>query len=84
MKKTVFLTGATGNMSKEGLKQLIARSDKFNITLLVLPSPKDKAIKAQLNPDKVKLVYMVLLPKLVTHHCRLKMSEKTISLANGL
>lgn len=42
IKKKVFLTGATGNMGSEGLKQLLARSDKFDITVLVLPSEKDR------------------------------------------
>jgi len=57
-KKTVFLTGATGNMGKEGLKQLLARCDKFNITVLVLPSKKDiKIIAPYENMSGVKVVY---------------------------
>ena len=45
-------------MGKEGLKQLVARLDKFNITVLVLPSPKDKAIIAPYeNMPGVKVVF---------------------------
>ncbi|HEY4784556.1 MAG TPA: NAD(P)-dependent oxidoreductase [Bacteroidales bacterium] len=58
MKKTIFLTGATGNMGREGLKQLLNRRDKFNITLLILPSKKDKNIIAPYeNMEGVKVVY---------------------------
>lgn len=57
-KKTIFLTGATGNMGKEGLKQLLNRRDKFNITVLVLPSEKDKKIIAPYeNAPGVKVIY---------------------------
>lgn len=37
-KKTIFLTGATGHMGSEGLKQLLKRRDEFDIRLLVLPT----------------------------------------------
>lgn len=43
-KKTIFLTGASGNMGLEVFKQLLNRSDRFNITALVLPTKKDKKI----------------------------------------
>jgi nucleoside-diphosphate-sugar epimerase len=46
MKKTVFLTGATGTMGKEGFKSLLERRDKFNIIILVKPSPKNKTLLA--------------------------------------
>lgn len=29
-KKIIFLTGATGTMGEEGLKQILSRSDRFN------------------------------------------------------
>ena len=58
MKKTIFLTGATGNMGSEGLKQLLLRRDKYNIVLLVLPTKKDKKIIAPYEKLKgVKVVY---------------------------
>jgi len=58
MKKTIFLTGSTGNMGKEGFKQLLARRDKFNIVVLVLPSKKDKEIITPYeNMPGVKVIY---------------------------
>ena len=45
-KKTVFLTGATGNMGQQGLKQLLERGDTFNLVVLVLPTKKDKKTMA--------------------------------------
>jgi len=43
-KKTIFLTGASGNMGLEVFKQLLERRDRFDITALVLPTEKDKKI----------------------------------------
>ncbi len=37
-KKTIFLTGASGNMGGETLRQLLDRSDRFRVKALVLPS----------------------------------------------
>jgi len=57
-KKTIFLTGATGNMGKEGMKQLLSRKDKFHITILVLPSEKDKELVRNWEKEPaVKVVY---------------------------
>jgi len=36
-KKTVLLTGATGNMGSASLRELMARTDRFRIRVLVLP-----------------------------------------------
>ena len=44
MKKTVFLTGASGNMGQEGLRFLLHRSSRFNVVALVLPTDKDRQI----------------------------------------
>ncbi|MCR5484470.1 MAG: NAD(P)-dependent oxidoreductase [Clostridiales bacterium] len=41
-KKNVFLTGASGNMGWQGFKELYARKDKFNITVLLRNSQKNK------------------------------------------
>lgn len=41
-KKTIFLTGATGVMGSAGLNELIKLSDRFDITLLVRPSAKNR------------------------------------------
>lgn len=57
-KKTVFLTGASGNMGFEGFKELLARRDKFNIVALVLPSKNDKKkMSAYENMPGVKIVW---------------------------
>lgn len=44
MKKIVFLTGASGNMGQQTLKELLSREDRFFVVALVLPTPKDKKI----------------------------------------
>lgn len=41
MKKTVFLTGGTGNMGWAGFQELYARKDRFNIRLLARDSKKN-------------------------------------------
>ncbi len=41
-KKTVFLTGATGNMGKSALDELLSRKDRFNVVILVRPSKANK------------------------------------------
>ena len=57
-KKTVFLTGASGNMGHEGFKQLLAKKDRFNIVVLVLPTEKDKKIMSVYeNEPGVKIVW---------------------------
>jgi nucleoside-diphosphate-sugar epimerase len=58
MKKTVFLTGASGNMGQETLKQLLSRSEKFNIVALVLPTEKDKKIMLPFESNKnLKIIW---------------------------
>ncbi|UUW08325.1 NAD(P)-dependent oxidoreductase [Flavobacterium plurextorum] len=44
MKKNVFLTGASGNMGQAVLKQLLERGERFDVSVLVLPTVKDKKI----------------------------------------
>lgn len=43
-KKVIFLTGGTGTMGQETLKQLLSRSDHFHVRALVLPTEKDTEI----------------------------------------
>ena len=43
-KKKVFLTGATGNWGQYILREFAQRADRFDVTALVLPTPKDTAI----------------------------------------
>lgn len=44
MGKKILLTGASGNMGLEGLKQLCAQGEQNPITLLALPTKSDKKI----------------------------------------
>ncbi|MFD1553269.1 NAD(P)-dependent oxidoreductase [Putridiphycobacter roseus] len=59
MKKTkVLLTGATGNMGSEGLKQLYANKDKYDIVLFSLPTKADKKkLAAYEGKDSVTIVW---------------------------
>jgi len=43
-KKTVFLTGATGNMGSVTLAELLARSDRLSVRALVRPAEKDHPV----------------------------------------
>lgn len=56
MKKTVFLTGATGVMGWAGLTELLKKTDEFNLVVL---ARKSKANMKKLAPlaDKVKVVW---------------------------
>ena len=46
MKKTVFLTGATGNMGWAGFKELYARRERFDIRILARDSRKNRKMLA--------------------------------------
>lgn len=56
MKKTVFLTGATGTMGWAGLQELLKRTDKFNIVVLARHSKKNIQ-KLEPLSDKIKIVW---------------------------
>ena len=57
-KKTVFLTGASGNMGWEGFKQLYAKKNQFNIVVLLRDSEKNrKKFAAYMNDPSVKIVW---------------------------
>lgn len=43
-KKLVFVTGATGTMGQETIKQLLARNNRFKTRILARPSGKNKAL----------------------------------------
>ena len=43
-KKLVFVTGATGTMGQETMKQLLARSSRFKVRILARPSEKNKTL----------------------------------------
>jgi nucleoside-diphosphate-sugar epimerase len=58
MKKTVLLTGATGNMGWAGFQELYKKKDRFNITVLARPSKKNKQLLGQYEFDPaVKLIW---------------------------
>ena len=46
MKKTVFLTGATGNMGWSGFRELLRKKDRFDIRLLARDSRKNRKLLA--------------------------------------
>ena len=57
-KKTVFLTGGTGNMGWAGFQELHARADRFNIRLLARDSKKNrKMLKPYLDDPSVEIVW---------------------------
>jgi len=45
-KKRIFLTGASGNMGRAALEELLQRDDRFQVTALALPTRKDRLILA--------------------------------------
>ena len=51
MKKTVFLTGATGNMGWAGFKELYARRERFDIRILARDSKKNRKLLAPYADD---------------------------------
>lgn len=58
MKKTVFLTGATGNMGWAGFQELYSRKDRFDIRLLARDSRKNRNILAKyLNDPSVTVIW---------------------------
>ena len=50
-RKTVFITGASGNMGREGLRQLLERRDRFRVVALVLPTTRDRQILSKYDGD---------------------------------
>ena len=57
-KKTVFLTGASGNMGYAGFKEIYKRKDKYNLILLLRGSEKNRIkFKDYENDPAVKIVW---------------------------
>ncbi len=56
MKKTIFLTGATGTMGWAGLQELLQRPDEYAVRILARPSAKNKEKLAPL-ADKVEIIW---------------------------
>lgn len=58
MKKTIFLTGATGTMGWAGLTELLKKKERFDIRILVLPSKKNrKKLKAFKGDSSLKVIW---------------------------
>ena len=58
MKKTIFLTGGTGNMGWAGFQELYKRKDRFDIRLLARDSKKNrKMLGAYLEDPSVTIVW---------------------------
>ncbi len=58
MKKTVFLTGATGNMGWAGFTELMKKKDRFNVCLIARPSKKNLRKLAPYSDDpSVRIVW---------------------------
>ena len=49
--KTVFLTGATGNMGREAMKELLSRSDRFQIKNISTPSRKEQTFSTRMGAE---------------------------------
>ena len=58
MKKTVFLTGATGNMGWAGFRELLKKKDRFTVRILARPSKKNrKKLAPYLSDSSVEIVW---------------------------
>ena len=58
MKKTVFLTGATGHMGWAGFRELYARRDEFNIRILARKSTKNiKKLSPYMDDPSVTIIW---------------------------
>ena len=56
MKKTVFLTGATGTMGFAGMTEILRYPEKYHLRILARPSKKNKDKLAPL-ADKVEIIW---------------------------
>ena len=56
-KRRIFITGATGNMGRHGLEELLERDDRYEVSALVLPTDKDRQIIAPYQKRGVTVVW---------------------------
>ena len=57
-KKLIFITGGTGNMGSETVKELLNRSNKFKLRLLALDTPTErKKLRKYKNNKSVEIIY---------------------------
>ena len=58
MKKTIFITGATGNMGWAGFQELYARRERFNIRIFARDSRKNRQMLAKyMNDSSVTVIW---------------------------
>ena len=68
--KTVFITGATGTMGMETLKQFLSRQDRFKLKLLIHDTKIDRKIIAPYRKNKnIEIVYGDLRDADVIERC---------------
>ena len=69
-KKTVFITGGTGTMGSETVKEFLKRNDRFEIRLLVLDNKSEhkKVAKYKNNPD-VEIIFGNMKDRKVIETC---------------
>ena len=56
-KKIVFVTGATGTMGQETMKQLLSRSNRFITRILARPSAKNKELLKKYRCPALEIVW---------------------------
>ena len=57
-KKRVFITGATGNMGGAAFRELLRRSDRFDIVLLARPGKKNiKKLRQYQDNPSVRIIW---------------------------
>ena len=56
MKKTIFLTGATGTMGYAGMEEILRYPENYHLRILARPSAKNKELLAPLM-DKVEVIW---------------------------
>ena len=56
-KKVVFITGASGKMGLEALKQLLSRSSRFRVRALVRPSQKNRDLMKIYNSPALEIIW---------------------------
>ncbi len=56
-KKVVFVTGATGTMGQETMKQLLSRSNRFKTRILARPSEKNKELLKKYRCPALEIVW---------------------------
>ena len=59
MKKTIFLTGATGTMGYAGMQEILRHPENYHLRILARPSAKNKELLAPLM-DSVEVIWAIL------------------------